>query len=133
MEFRDYLEQEMRQRGLSLREFAKHTGVSFAQLQKLISGAHKMPHIATLDHLSEALKIPFPRLLEMLGYELRLTPEGQVAERIAGLVQQMPQLESVAHRLAQLPAAERDALLSKLEQDIAGRSGQSPASSADDP
>jgi transcriptional regulator with XRE-family HTH domain len=71
------LREVRRLRDTSLKGVAEPAGISAAYLQKLERDEIRSPSPHVLFRLAEALRVPYPRLMELAGYVVPRTPKGE--------------------------------------------------------
>lgn len=69
-------------RGLSAGDAARAAGISAAYLSKLENDAVKKPSPNVLDHLAEALTVPYSELMRLSGYRLPGVPDQTAANTL---------------------------------------------------
>jgi transcriptional regulator with XRE-family HTH domain len=111
-----FVRRQMEQRGLGLRATERFTGVSKGSLHNLLENPDTIPELETLVKLSRAFELPLWRLIEMCGVDLGLsaTPSDPV-QRLAGLLESMPDMRPIANHLLSLHPEDIDGLLAYLE------------------
>lgn len=81
MEFNDWLNEEMRKRGLSQNQLAKKAGVTQGAISHIIAG-RRLPGVDLLDGISRALKIPPEEVYRRAGLLPQKSPYQERIERI---------------------------------------------------
>jgi hypothetical protein len=100
----------------SLRALALEASVSYTGLKNLRDNPDSIPELETLVKLSRAFKVPLWRLIEMSGFDLQFSQTTTVqAQRIADVMDAMPEYQPVVDHLLQLDAGDLDAVLIYLE------------------
>ena len=102
-ELATYLKNQMRDNNWTWRVAEEVTGVSKSALANIIENPDVIPGLETLAKLARALKLPLWRVVEMAGFDLELN-HGDLsqAQRLAGLMDAMPQYRPVVDYLVQI-------------------------------
>jgi transcriptional regulator with XRE-family HTH domain len=111
-----YLKKQIRDRDWTWRVAEETTGVSKSALANIIDNPDVTPSLETLVKLSRAFKLPLWRVVEMAGFDLELsrgdTPQ---AQRLASLMEAMPQYRPVVEYLMQIDSDDLEGMLVYLE------------------
>lgn len=114
----NYLEEERLQRNLSVRAFSDLIGCVHSYYLKFSHGAFQ-PSLTMFENIANGLDMPLPAVLKLADYELyeSRSVEERTA-RFARLVEINPRAGELIDHLYQLPIADLDAILSKIESDL---------------
>lgn len=120
------VEETMNARNMAAYELARKIGKYPSWVSRFLSGdVRNLPDVATVRAISEALRLPLPKMLEAAGYldpvqsptegytvpagdprlEILLLLEGQSDEDVEGVLRVLrPMIDMVTNRAAQSPA-----------------------------
>jgi transcriptional regulator with XRE-family HTH domain len=89
-DFVEWLENEMKQRGIIPAELARRGGITRSAVSKLLSRQQKRPGIEMLDAIARALDMPKEIIYQKVGYlpaEQKVSP---LSSAILFLIEQLP-------------------------------------------
>ncbi|WP_083469920.1 helix-turn-helix domain-containing protein [Herpetosiphon geysericola] len=110
-----FVDQQLKQRNWSLRFAEEETGISKTALSNLINDVQK-PDLETLVKVSRSFSIPLWRVVEMAGYDLGFqTTSPSIAERIASLIEAVPEFQEGLERLMKATPDDIEGMLAFLE------------------
>lgn len=110
-----YLRAEIARRGWDDSELARRAGIDKGGLSYILNHPDAEPKLRTLRQLARGLGVPLGQLVKVLGFDLG--PEGTDAdiERMAILVDSVPDLQDMVYKMARLLPEERVAALAYVE------------------
>lgn len=99
-----------------LRALARKVDVSHTAIKNVIENNDAIPELETLVKFARAFKLPLWRVVEMAGFDLELN-QGSVsqAQRLASLMEVMPQYRPVVDYLLRLNPDDIEGMLMYLE------------------
>lgn len=107
------IQAELDRRNWTQRQLAEAMGVTQPALSKLINDPERIPNLETLVSLSTALQIPLGQAIAACGFRVdRPANPDAWAEAIIASV---PELRLILEPILQLPASDRDAVLSYID------------------
>lgn len=111
----NFLERQKKELG-GLRALARKTGVSHNALSNLMTSETAIPELETLVRISQAFGMPLWRIIDLAGFDLGLprSPSDQ-AQRLAGLVEQLPEFQPIVSYLLSLQPDDLEGVLTYLE------------------
>jgi transcriptional regulator with XRE-family HTH domain len=123
------IDEELRRRGLSLRDLAEMANMSVSGLSSLLNDPKKEPRLSTLASLAIALKLELRDLVEASGYHVGDRESNTSVEetRIQALVRSVPDIAPFLEHLSELTPDDRAAVLAVAEV-LASRRRSSPSS-----
>lgn len=130
MDLADFLAAKLAQS--NYRDMEALTHVSRGSLESIIKRQNtRMPNIETLTRLAQAYHKPLWEVMRLAGVDLDLPQTAtEAAQRLAALVVQVPELESVVRRLQKRYDADPDyvkGILIALEASLGGMLNDGPA------
>jgi transcriptional regulator with XRE-family HTH domain len=117
-ELSSFIKDEMARKNWTFRVAEEQIGISKTALSNIINENQK-PEMDTLVKISGAFNIPLWRVVEMAGYDLGFAKNKTVAERIASLIESVPEYEEGLNRLLRASPDQIEGMLAWLEgQDL---------------
>ncbi len=117
-ELSTFIKAQMEQNKWTFRIADEQTGISKTALSNIINETQK-PEMDTLVKISHAFNLPLWRVVEMAGYDLGFGKSKSVAERIASLIEAVPEYEEGLNRLLRASPDQIEGMLAWLEgQDL---------------
>jgi transcriptional regulator with XRE-family HTH domain len=111
-----YVQNQMKQRGWSLRDAERETGVSRSALDNILKNEDVTPGLDTLTKLASVFGIPLWRIVEMCGFDLGIPREpSNQSQRLTTLINSMPQLQPIVDHLLALQPDDLGGILDYLE------------------
>lgn len=110
-----YLRAEIDKRDWNAKQLAERSGISEANVSKLLRGLSKAPELETLDKLAVALDVDLDVLILQCGFTLGRNPVRSREERIADLLAKDPRLLRVADSISQLSEEDLGAIEGYLD------------------
>jgi transcriptional regulator with XRE-family HTH domain len=98
-----FLRAEIDRRGWSDQQTAERAGIPKSNLSSLLNKPGVVPKLETLDRLAHALEIPLARLIMVTGFSVERDDRRTNDERIATMLEAVPELRGVIEQLLQLP------------------------------
>jgi transcriptional regulator with XRE-family HTH domain len=103
-----FLRAEIKKRNWTDRQFADFVGIPPSNLSNLLNKTTQKPNLETLDRLSVALNVDLDDLIVLCGYTLRRNPDKSRDERVAILIEKVPEIRGFVESLSQLRPEDLD-------------------------
>lgn len=118
MELSEWLAVQLRDRGWSVREGEKQTGISKSELSDIANGKLN-PGLALMIRLARGFDTPLWKIMNMAGHDSGVNDAiSEHGERIVSLLQARPDLAPVLERLPLVSDADIHDLLSYMESRV---------------
>lgn len=102
---------EQERRGWSLRQLADKCGLATSVLHRIVTNSSEEPRMSTLAAISEALELPFSRLVEAAGYPITdVSPDEEVVA-VQQLAVSFPEFRCLAQYYERLDYQNRMSVL----------------------
>jgi transcriptional regulator with XRE-family HTH domain len=111
---REWIEREMRAKGMTRRGLAAEADISRGTLDNIFTKPDVLPEIETLAKLANVFATPLWRVVEITGFDSGFKP-AKNADRIAQVLMADPELEEIAKMLGDVPAGDRSGVLLYLQ------------------
>lgn len=115
MNLAGFLKHQMEQRGWSLRDTERETGLSRSTIDNILKVEGVVPSLDTLAKLAIAFNISLARIIELCGFELGDAHSVKPNERLNHLLASLPQMQSVVDRLMALNPEDMEGILDYIE------------------
>ncbi len=106
---------EIKQRGWSLRTLAKAAGVTQSAISDIINIPERIPRLDTLSGLAHALGLPLSQLVEACGFTVGQPVHGDWRDRAEAIIASVPELRAFFDPVVDLTPEERAAALGYIE------------------
>lgn len=110
-----YLRGEIEKRGWDDVDLARRAGIDKGSLSYILNNPDAEPRLTTLRKLASGLGVPLRRLLVVMGIEVEEEDNLLDAERVAALLDAIPELQEVVDNVSQFPPDEIRAFLAYID------------------
>ena len=119
-----YIRGELEARGWSQTQLAIKSNLDKQVINNLLQHPDTRPELVTLERLAAGLNVSLVKLLFLSGYDPGEYIEHPDLERIAILLEAMPDAQEVIDSFAQFSASERSAILAYIRWQLSQRDTQ---------